>query len=113
MPFAGSTLLQYVLRTVSGPNELSWFSATLFVLSTGLRPWSHLVSRLRQRTESLHDAVHYPAPDLQLLVDARLKVILDRVEALENELAEAKRLVATKEHVEEMVEDIDDSIDRV
>ncbi|VDB95383.1 unnamed protein product [Peniophora sp. CBMAI 1063] len=112
-PFIGAILLRYVLHTVSGPNELSWFSATLFILTTGLRPWSHLISRLRKRTESLHDAVHYPSPDLQLLADSRLKSILDRVEALETELAEAKRLVATKDHVEEVVEDLDDSIDRV
>ncbi|KZV72305.1 hypothetical protein PENSPDRAFT_751046 [Peniophora sp. CONT] len=112
-PFLGAILLRIVLRAVSGPNELSWFSATLFILTTGLRPWSHLISRLRDRTESLHDAVHYPSPDLQLLADSRVRSILDRVEALETELAEAKRLVATKEHVEEVVEDIDDSIERV
>ena len=38
----------------------AWFSTGLFVLATGMRPWTHLVDRLNERTMELHDFIHYP-----------------------------------------------------
>ncbi|TFK62090.1 hypothetical protein BDN72DRAFT_903522 [Pluteus cervinus] len=59
-PFLGAMLLRFVSTTVVGPESISWFSVGLFILAAGMRPWSHLVTRLTQRTTALHDVVHYP-----------------------------------------------------
>ncbi|KAF9068810.1 hypothetical protein BDP27DRAFT_1223680 [Rhodocollybia butyracea] len=58
-PLLGAWLLRYVTFAVTGQDVLSWFSIGLFVLATGVRPWSHLVQRLNQRVTDLHDIVHY------------------------------------------------------
>ncbi|EJD04907.1 uncharacterized protein FOMMEDRAFT_166653 [Fomitiporia mediterranea MF3/22] len=53
-PFLGATLLKYVATSISGnPNTLSWFSTSLFVLATGIRPWTHLSERLKDRSRAL------------------------------------------------------------
>lgn len=53
-PFIGATLLRYVATAISGKSDaLSWFSTSLFVLATGVRPWSHLVERLKDRSRAL------------------------------------------------------------
>lgn len=57
-PFFGASLLKFIAITISGdPTTLSWFSTTLFVLATGIRPWTHLVERLRDRSEALKGVV--------------------------------------------------------
>lgn len=54
-PFLGATLLRHVSHAVTGSHEaLSWFSTALFVLATGLRPWMHLIDRLKGRSEALN-----------------------------------------------------------
>lgn len=54
-PFGGAILLRYVATSISGDQQtLSWFSTTLFVLATGIRPWSHLVERLKDRSQALN-----------------------------------------------------------
>lgn len=54
-PFVGAILLRYVSTSISGDKStLSWFSTTLFVLATGIRPWSHLVERLKDRSQALN-----------------------------------------------------------
>ncbi|KAJ4490522.1 hypothetical protein J3R30DRAFT_3278128 [Lentinula aciculospora] len=58
-PFLGAYLLRYVTFAVTGQDIHSWFSLGLFVLATGVRPWSHLVQRFNQRVTDLHDIVHY------------------------------------------------------
>ncbi|KLO17772.1 hypothetical protein SCHPADRAFT_994110 [Schizopora paradoxa] len=55
-PFLGSTLLRYVAKAVTGKKEsLSWFSTSLFILATGIRPWTHVVERLKNRSEALNN----------------------------------------------------------
>lgn len=55
-PFLGSTLLRYVAKAVTGRKEsLSWFSTSLFILATGIRPWTHVVERLKNRSEALNN----------------------------------------------------------
>ena len=53
-PVVGAVFLRHVL------NALTWFSTTLSVLATGIRPWSHLIARLKDRTRELDTALHYP-----------------------------------------------------
>ncbi|ETW79707.1 hypothetical protein HETIRDRAFT_459684, partial [Heterobasidion irregulare TC 32-1] len=87
-PFLGAHLLRYVLSTLSGTDAISWFSTTLFVLATGIRPWSHLIARLRDRTGALHDTIHYPSPDAQLIADSGMAARV-RVEEAYEELSAA------------------------
>nr|AGC14661.1 hypothetical protein [Lentinula edodes]AGC14672.1 hypothetical protein [Lentinula edodes] len=58
-PFLGAYLLRYVTFSVTGQDIHSWFSIGLFILATGVRPWSHLIQRFNQRVTDLHDIVHY------------------------------------------------------
>lgn len=80
-PFLGATLLRTVVISFSGPSTVSWFSLSLFVLSTGMRPWKHAIQRLRQRTLDLHTIVHYPPSEFQ-----KMDTLIDRVVQLEAEL---------------------------
>lgn len=53
-PFLGASLLRYIAIIISGdPASLSWFSTSLFILATGIRPWSHLTERLKNRSRAL------------------------------------------------------------
>ncbi|TFY68668.1 hypothetical protein EVG20_g3461 [Dentipellis fragilis] len=112
-PFLGALLLRFVLDTLSSIQNISWFSTTLFVLATGIRPWAHLISRLRNRTQVLHDIIHYPSPDMQLIADSKLQVVVTRMEKLENELASLKRNMVEEKRVEEMYDDLSGAIDDV
>ncbi|KAI0078442.1 hypothetical protein K474DRAFT_1594123 [Panus rudis PR-1116 ss-1] len=108
-PLVGAYLIRFILRTLEGVDNLSWFSTALFVLATGVRPWTHLVSRLRQRTEDLHDAIHYPAEEIQARqhadLEKKLESIARRLEEFESNLRE---LTAKTERIEPMQEVCDD-----
>ena len=55
-PFLGAMLLRIVATAITGDAKtLSWFSTSLFVLATGIRPWAHLVERLKSRSKALND----------------------------------------------------------
>jgi len=55
-PTVGAALLRYATDAILGPAAVSRFSACLFALATGMRPWAHLVERLSHRTAELHDS---------------------------------------------------------
>jgi len=61
-PFIGAAFLRYATTATFGPEAVSWFNVSLFVLATGMRPWAHIIERLKQRTSDLHDVIQYPAP---------------------------------------------------
>lgn len=109
-PFVGAALLRSVLGLVNGVDSISWFSTTLFVLAAGVRPWGHLISRLRERTTSLHDTIHYPSPDTQFIAASRLQAVVDRVGSLEQELSTMKRAMAVRAYVEEMHNDLSSAL---
>jgi len=109
-PFVGAALLRSILGLVNGADSISWFSTTLFVLAAGVRPWGHLISRLRERTTSLHDTIHYPSPDTQFIAASRLQAVVDRVGRLEQELSTIKRAMAMRTHVEEMHDDLNSAL---
>lgn len=106
-------MLRKVVSTVSGDDAMHWFSTSLFVLATGVRPWSHFVSRLRQRTGDLHDTVHYPSPETQLIADGQLRAVLNRMESLEKELKTVKRVMAVDRNVNETHEEMFGAIEDV
>ena len=109
-PFAGAALLRTVLGLVNGVDSISWFSTALFVLAAGVRPWGHLISRLREHTISLHDTVHYPSPDTQFIAASRLQAVVDRVNSLEQELSAMKRAMAMRAYVEEIHDDLSSAL---
>ncbi|KAI0298956.1 hypothetical protein B0F90DRAFT_1729550 [Multifurca ochricompacta] len=109
-PFAGASLLRSVLKLISGVDAISWFSTTLFVLAAGIRPWGHLISRLQEHTTSLHDFIHYPSPDTQLIADSHLRTVFDRISSLEQELSTLKRLMVMRAYVEDMHNDLSSAL---
>ncbi|KAL5498352.1 hypothetical protein ACEPAH_2494 [Sanghuangporus vaninii] len=78
-PFLGGSLLKYVATAISGdPASLSWFSTSLFVLATGIRPWSHLAERLKNRSRALKALVEQQDLDGQPDDEEDPKVEIDR-----------------------------------
>lgn len=114
VPFLGASLFHLVLDSIDSSHGLSWFSTTLFVLATGIRPWSHIITRLRDRTASLHDVVHYPSsehPQAELAM--KLQRLSDRTERLEKELKSLRKIMATKTLVNEVHRTLDESLGTV
>ncbi|KAF9016303.1 hypothetical protein BDZ89DRAFT_1141553 [Hymenopellis radicata] len=101
-PFAGAYLLRYILLLIAGRDILSWFSTNLFVLATGIRPWTHILDRLSQRVETLHDVIHYPPTNRE--VPDRVDRIEERIDMFERRLRETN---------EEAFEYVDEAIDGV
>ncbi|KAG5652717.1 hypothetical protein H0H81_003968 [Sphagnurus paluster] len=113
-PFLGAIFLRYATAAVIGAESVSWFSTTLFVLATGMRPWAHLIERLKQRTSDLHDVIHYPSPaasaqDMHTQMDEMHR----RMEHLERALSKAKkRLTNLTEEVYDYVDEAVTAVDR-
>ncbi|KAG1773728.1 hypothetical protein EV702DRAFT_1200870 [Suillus placidus] len=113
-PLLGVAILRVVILSVAGPETISWFSTSLFILATGIRPWKHAVERLRQRTKDLHTVIHYPpasSPDTQSQIEA----LTARVAELETQLKECNETVKVLtedvfDHVEGAVEGLEKSM---
>ncbi|KAH9887045.1 hypothetical protein C8Q73DRAFT_270713 [Cubamyces lactineus] len=109
-PFIGAIFLRYVLSALGDHNALSWFSTTLFVLATGIRPWTHLVNRLNERTQELHDALHTPAEDtlahIQEQTQRALDAALQRIDALEHEMDELREGLKRNEQLRVVCDDL-------
>lgn len=93
---------------------MSWFSTSLFVMATGIRPWSHLIERLNHRTDDLQNFIHHspssnhaPARDLQKDIIA----LNNRIDKLERSFNGIK--VRFKETSKEIFDHVDDAIDSV
>lgn len=102
-PFLGATLLRTVVVSLADPSTISWFSLSLFVLATGMRPWKHAIQRLRQRTTDLHTIIHYPPSDTH-----KMDALMNRVAQLEAELKSLRR--QSKSFNSEMYEHMEDAI---
>ncbi|KAF9468461.1 hypothetical protein BDZ94DRAFT_1184174 [Collybia nuda] len=114
-PFLGALLLRYGTAAVMGEEAVSWFSTALFVLATGMRPWSHVVDRFTQRTTDLHDVIHYPSPNRLSADDTHQQIedMMKRVEDLEKSLTKAKaKLVDATEEVYEYVDEAVNAVER-
>ncbi|KAG9310935.1 hypothetical protein JVU11DRAFT_8808 [Chiua virens] len=105
-PFLGATLLRTVVISFSGQSTVSWFSLSLFVLATGMRPWKHAIQRLRGRTTDLHTIIHYPPSDVQ-----KMQALVDRITQLEAELKSLRR--QSKSFNSEMYNHVDDAIEMI
>ncbi|KAI0694923.1 hypothetical protein C8T65DRAFT_666270 [Cerioporus squamosus] len=111
-PFIGAFFLSHVLSALGDGAALSWFSTTLFVLATGIRPWSHLINRLQERTQELHTALHYPDEDSLVSRheenERTLHAALKRIKALERELNRLQDHVKRVEQLREACDDLSD-----
>ena len=99
-PFLGSYLLYYVRGALSEPERyINSFNVRLFVLASGVKPWSHFLQLIKQRSLFLQNEVHYPVPTVALLVK--------RVQALENEIDDLRYSHATKADVKLLRDGVD------
>ena len=112
-PFLGVFLLRTVILTITGEDAAPWFSTTVFFFASSLRPWSHIVSRLRHRVRDLHEAIHYPSPESQLIADSRIQTILDHVDELGRELDRVKRTMVLGHAVKEAHDELFDALEDV
>jgi hypothetical protein len=112
-PFIGVFFLRTVILTITGEDAAPWFSTTVFVFASSLRPWSHIISRLRHRVRDLHEAIHYPSPESQLIADTRIRAVLNHVEELERELERVKRTMVLGHAVKEAHDEIFDALEDV
>ncbi|KZS95386.1 hypothetical protein SISNIDRAFT_451979 [Sistotremastrum niveocremeum HHB9708] len=99
-PLLGSLLLRSLSLSLSPGNSspLSWFSTSLFALAAGLRPWNHLIERLRGHTEGLQDAISIEHQDaLQQLREQELAESPDEIDEEEEAFWDSLR-----ERVDEM-----------
>ena len=106
-PFVGASLLRYVSASILGPDSVSWFSTGLFVLATGVRPWTHLVERLSQRTMALQGYVHRPSP-VHVASEEQHLILEKRVGEMEKLLSKIKSQVV--HNTEDVCEYVDDAV---
>ncbi|KAJ7593364.1 hypothetical protein C8J56DRAFT_823515 [Mycena floridula] len=114
-PFLGAVLIHYVTQLVTGEDKISWFSTSLFVLAAGVRPWSHLVSRMTDRVTDLHDVIHYPTPGAESSEALRteLDALRKQVEGFERALHKTRqKMMHTTEEVYEYVDEAIDSLEK-
>lgn len=78
-----------------------------------MRPWSHLIDRLRQRTRELHDTIHYPSPESAFSAMRKLETAMKRIDSLELELNDVKSRVVLSEGVEEVYDDLNGGLEEV
>ncbi|KAI1790871.1 hypothetical protein LXA43DRAFT_890285 [Ganoderma leucocontextum] len=111
-PLGGAMFLRHVLSSLGEQNTLSWFSTTLFVLATGIRPWSHFVNRLQHRTHELHTTLHYPDEDslvhMYEQTNRALQASQRRIDALERELGVLRESLKRAEQLREVCDDLTD-----
>lgn len=109
-PLLGATFLKHILTALGERESLSWFSTTLFVLATGIRPWTHLLGRIQGRTEALHDAIHYPPEKIAAEDASTNAALLRRVDALEQEVHELGERAALAERLQEVCDDLSEAL---
>lgn len=113
-PFIGAVLIRHVFSAMDGVDSLSWFSTTLFVLATGIRPWTHLVSRLNEHTDELHQALHAGEDEEHAReVDRKLDSVMQRLDALELILAQVQAKADKVPPLQEVCDEISDALETV
>lgn len=99
-PLAGAWLLTWLMETFSDGNRyLNKFNIRLFMLASGIRPWTHALSLFRRRLLHLQEVVHYPS--------SRVEGLTRRLIRLESDLSTLRKLVATKSDVTLLRDGID------
>jgi hypothetical protein len=107
----------FLLKVVFGSNVISWFSTGVFVLATGIRPWSHLIERLSERTEDLQDILseNTTRSSQSGKIGAELDELHERLGKIERTLQDTQnelKSVPRKADIFEYVDDALDTLDR-
>ncbi|KAJ3811587.1 hypothetical protein F5876DRAFT_88239 [Lentinula aff. lateritia] len=116
-PFLGAYLLRYVTFAVTGQDIHSWFSIGLFILATGVRPWSHLIQRFNQRVTDLHDIVHYHSSVKEgssedvVEMKQQLKRLHEQMQGMEKLITKLKKKLAKETN--EVYDYVDEQVDSV
>lgn len=99
-PLAGAWLLTWLMEVFTDGNRyLNKFNIRLFMLASGIRPWSHAIMLFRQRLLHLQEVVHYPS--------SRVEALNKRLTRMDSDLSTLRKLVATKSDVTLLREGID------
>ena len=110
-PFVGAVLIRYVFSAMNGVDSLSWFSTTLFVLATGIRPWSHLISRLHERSSELQDVAGEPERlEQERQNERKLRDFEGRLETVERVVAELRSKTAKITPLQEACDDLSEAL---
>ena len=113
-PFIGAVLVRHVFAAMGGVNNLSWFSTTLFILATGIRPWTHLISRLQERSDDLQQALHHEEDEEHdREVDRKLASVMERLAVLETALKEVQAKAEKISPLQEICDDISEALETV
>jgi archaellum component FlaC len=115
-PFFGAALLRQITTLVAGAEIISWFSTSLFVLATGIRPWRHFIERISHRTEEIHDRIHYPPmpendASRTFEMDRKMEEMAKRLASLETTMGKMRAFA--RDSKEEHFEYVDDAMEGV
>ncbi len=80
------------------------------MLATGVRPWAHVIDRFNQRTEELHDFIHYPS-NSRCASEEHTTHLEERVAKLEKSLNKMKTKIANV--TGDLYDYVDDTVDAV
>ena len=99
-PFGGLHLLRTILATVGAvapsASYITYFQATLFVLTAGIRPFKHLAALLMGHTRTLQGIVHHPPHDANSKRAEELEAKIDQLETIMSDLATRLRRTEQK-----------------
>ncbi|KAG0289778.1 hypothetical protein BGZ96_006721 [Linnemannia gamsii] len=102
-PFIGGYTLQYLKTFFSSyENYLSVMNIELFIVASGIRPLTHLISLLKARALHLQEQVHYP--------DSEVESLKRKVASIEAELTQLRRAVATKRDVLQVQDSVEPTL---
>ncbi|KAF9380736.1 hypothetical protein CPC16_010175 [Podila verticillata] len=102
-PFLGGYTLQYLKTFFSSYEDyLSALNIELFIIASGIRPLTHLVSLLKARALHLQEQVHYP--------DTEVENLRRKVAAIEGELTQLRRAFATKREVLQVQDNVEPTL---
>ncbi|KAF9288432.1 hypothetical protein BGZ88_008181 [Linnemannia elongata] len=102
-PFLGGYTLQYLKTFFSSyENYLSALNIELFIIASGIRPLTHLISLLKARALHLQEQVHYP--------DSEVESLKRKVASIEAELTQLRRAFATKRDVLQVQDSVEPTL---
>jgi prophage DNA circulation protein len=99
-PAVGALLLYGMRTALSDPDRyINAVSIRLFVLASGIRPWSHFVGLIKNRADHLQEQVVPPFPSAN--------AVGDRLSWLETEVHALRASLATKADVRALRDGLD------
>ncbi|KAG0320923.1 hypothetical protein BGZ99_004249 [Dissophora globulifera] len=102
-PFIGGYTLQYLKSFFSSYDDyLSALNIELFIIASGIRPLTHLISLLKARALHLQEQVHYP--------DTEVELLKRKVSSIEAELSQLRRAFATKRDVLQVQDSVEPTL---